>query len=69
MMTDEWGATGEQSRTAKLTEDRVRDIKRALKRGETYRTIAARFGVSIGAIYRIKTGASWSHVRVDRGEQ
>jgi hypothetical protein len=50
---------GERSARAKLTEDDVRIII-SLKGAETRVSLAARFGVSQQAIYRIQIGRTWA---------
>jgi hypothetical protein len=47
----------------KLTEDDVRDIRKASARGATRREVAERFGVSTQAIFSIATGRTWRHVK------
>lgn len=65
---------GENARTAKLTEDQVREIKRLVqpdasgRRGVSDARLAARFGVGKTAIMRIRTGMTWSHVKLDEDE-
>ncbi|MBU3012461.1 HNH endonuclease [Polaribacter vadi] len=49
----------------KLTEGKVKIIKRQLKNNRTRITmIAKRFGVSDMQIHRIKTGENWSHIKI-----
>ena len=49
----------------KLSEGKVRIIKRQLKNKRTRITmIAKRFGVSDMQIHRIKSGENWSHVKI-----
>ncbi|MBK5278798.1 MAG: hypothetical protein JJE09_08045 [Bacteroidia bacterium] len=49
----------------KLTEDRVRIIKRKLLNGKTrLKMIGKQFGVSDMQIHRIKTGENWGHVKI-----
>ena len=52
---------GEKSKSSKLTEEQVREIK-SLIGHETYDRISEKFGVSIAQISRIKTGKRWGHV-------
>lgn len=50
--------TGSRRRDAKLSSDDVREVRDRLSRGETHKSIAARFGVCrevVGLIYRGKT--------------
>ena len=50
----------------KLTEGKVKIIKRQLKNNRTrLKMIAKRFGVSDMQIHRIKTGENWGHVKID----
>ena len=50
---------------AKLTEARVRLIKKKMLNGKTrLRIIAKQFGVSDMQIHRIKTGENWGHVKI-----
>jgi hypothetical protein len=50
---------------AKLTEGKVRIIKRQLKNNRTrISMIAKRFGVSDMQIHRIKTGENWANVKI-----
>ncbi len=49
----------------KLTEGKVKIIKRQLKNNRTRITmIAKRFGVSDMQIHRIKSGENWSHIKI-----
>lgn len=49
----------------KLTEERVRLIKRKMLTGKTrLKIIAKQFGVSDMQIHRIKTGENWGHVKI-----
>ena len=54
---------GEDNGAAKLREVDVRSIRRLLNKGVTQRSIAARFGVSQGAISDIKLGKKWGSVK------
>jgi hypothetical protein len=59
---------GENARSAKLTEDNVREIKRTPTEGEdrvSNRELGRRYGVSEHAIIRVRKGITWSHVTVD----
>ena len=50
----------------RLTEDRVREIKRALRRdGKKLREVAVEFGTSIHTIKAISRGAAWTDVEID----
>jgi len=48
---------------AKLTKENVTRIKKLLKKGNTLKSIAAKFKVSDMQVYRIKTGENWSRVK------
>jgi hypothetical protein len=49
----------------KLTEDRVRLIKKKLAEGKTKQSLLAKqFGLSEMGIYRIKTGKLWARVKI-----
>lgn len=50
---------GERQHMAKLTEAAVRQIRAS---SETELTLAAKFGVSKGAIYMVRAGKTWRHV-------
>ncbi len=56
------GQIGEENHNAKLTPDLVRQIRAASASGSTQHCLASQFGVSQGAIYKILSGKSWSHV-------
>ncbi|MFD2551931.1 HNH endonuclease [Bizionia sediminis] len=63
----DWDAIVERrgKNIGKLTEGKVRIIKRQLKNNRTrIKMIAKRFGVSDMQIHRIKTGENWSHVKI-----
>lgn len=50
---------------SKLTEAKVRTIKKSLRAGKKTKTsIAQKYGVSITQINRIATGENWSHVEI-----
>lgn len=55
---------GEDSPSAKLNNESVRDIKRRLQRGETHKSIARVYGVAPGTIGFISCGATWSHISI-----
>jgi HNH endonuclease/NUMOD4 motif len=55
----------EPVRGPKLTIDRVKLIKRKIAEGKTKQGILAKqFGLSEMAIYRMKTGKNWGHVKI-----
>jgi hypothetical protein len=53
---------GEGARLAKLREFQIPEIVRRLRTHEPMRSIANDYGVSISAIYCIKTGKTWKHL-------
>jgi len=57
-----------QVTTSKLTEGRVRIIKKKMldpNRRTRVRLIAKQFGVSEMQLYRIKWGENWGHIKID----
>lgn len=48
---------------AKLDEKKIRKIRKLLAGGYTQQRIADLYGVTSAAIYMIKTGRNWSHVK------
>lgn len=61
----DWGAQGELSRAAKLTEEQVRAIKQELRAGKKQREIANEFGITVSLVSSIHLGRTWGHVKVD----
>ncbi len=53
---------GEQSPRAKLTEEKVREIRAARVAGEKVAAVAARFGVCERSVYGIWARRTWRHV-------
>ena len=53
---------GERHPAARLTVEKVREIREALSRGERKARIARRFGVCWSAVHAIAIGQTWSHV-------
>jgi len=50
---------------SKLTEAKVRTIKKALKAGNKTKTsLGLKYGVSITQINRIQSGENWGHVKI-----
>jgi hypothetical protein len=56
-------AQGERRPNAKLTERKVRQIKRLLAQGVYGSRIAPMFGVNVSLVYQIKYGERWAHVK------
>lgn len=59
---DGTNGNGERNRSAKLTEQAVRDCRRRRAAGERAVALAAEYGVSRSAIDRAVTGRKWAHV-------
>jgi hypothetical protein len=55
---------GELNSSAKLTENKVRDIAARLLAGETGTSIAEEYGVSNALISQIRLGKKWAHLPV-----
>jgi hypothetical protein len=53
-----------QQFNAKLTEAKVKQIKRLLAKNKTLKEIATAFDVSDMQVHRIKTGENWRHVKI-----
>jgi hypothetical protein len=53
---------GEKNPQARLREEDVRQIRAAIRGGETNAVIAARYGVDGSAISSIRLGKTWRHV-------
>lgn len=56
------GRKGEEHHAAKLTEDKVLEIKRRRIAGENARALAEEFGVSFSLVYLIAKSQAWSHL-------
>jgi HNH endonuclease len=55
---------GEDITSAKLTEADVITCRDEHARGVTYRTLAARYGVRLSAIFRAVKGITWKHIPI-----
>ena len=55
---------GSKNPFSKLNEEQVKDIKSRLNQGEKGAAIGLMYGVSKHAIWRIKAGKNWSHIKV-----
>lgn len=53
---------GEKCPAAKLTDEKVREIRRRVAAGETQRAVAKEFGVTYGNVSLIVNRGTWSHV-------
>lgn len=53
---------GERNGNAKLTEDKVRDIRAGYELGDTVASLSLSYQVSCTAIYDIVRGDTWRHV-------
>lgn len=56
-----WGSKGEKRPKSKLTDEKVREIRRRAKT-ESRAALAAAFGVSVPTIFAVVTRKSWTHV-------
>lgn len=54
---------GKQHHNAKLRPEDVREIRRRLAKGESYRAVSFSFPVQHSSIYRIAKGRTWRHVK------
>lgn len=54
--------TGRSKPNAKLTESRVREIRRRVGEGETRASVAREFGVHSGVVVRVVQRQAWAHV-------
>lgn len=61
-------ARGERNGSAKLTEDKVREIRRRCACGVSIRTLAKEYGVSPSVISNVFTRKTWGHVDDQPGE-
>jgi len=50
----------------KLTESKVRTIKKMLQKGKVKQHIAERYGITATQVRRIETGENWAHVAINR---
>lgn len=60
-----WGGKGTQNGFSKLDEVTVAQIKFDLAVGESVKVVAQRYNISKSAIYAIKAGKTWTHVKVN----
>ena len=59
------GCVGERNNNAKLTVEKVKEIKIALiNKSDTNYGLARKYGVSDMAIRKIKKGETWTHVKI-----
>lgn len=56
-------AKGDTIRSTPLTAEKVRSIKEAIRAGATNTELAKRYGVTDGAIWFIRRGVTWKHVK------
>jgi hypothetical protein len=64
MESPAWKASYRKARRYKLTEDRVKIIKRKLREGKTrMKVLAKQFGITDMQLYRIKSGENWGWVK------
>lgn len=55
-------ARGERAGTAKLTEEKVREIRRLFDAGDNRAEIGRKFGITMRSVFFIGTRAQWKHV-------
>ena len=53
---------GERNGRAKLTEETVIAIRKAVANGETYKDVACRYGISNDRVSSVATRATWRHI-------
>ena len=54
--------TGSKQTNSKLTENQVREIRAARRRGESLAALAKRFGISKARVSQIVLRQSWNHI-------
>jgi hypothetical protein len=54
---------GEKQGNVILTGEQVQEIRAYPRRQVSYKTLAAKYGVSVGTIHSIRIGRSWKHLR------
>jgi len=57
------GLPGERNPNAKLTADKVRELRRLRSEGWTYRRLATRYGMTRSPITNAAKGETWAHIR------
>ncbi len=60
MVFNDWGGRGEKSRTSKLTDSQVYEVRARWDAGE--RKFGASYGVSDELIYSIGSRRAWTHL-------
>jgi hypothetical protein len=64
MKSKKWKDSYKQARNYKLTEDRVRELKKIMAIGKTpVSKLAKKFGVTEMQLYRIRSGENWGWVK------
>lgn len=53
---------GSRVKNSKLTDDKVREIREALRNKETNTSIGLRYGINPATVSKIKNGLMWNHV-------
>jgi len=53
---------GEERPNSKLTDEKVREIRKLIDDGVSIGAIAEKFSVTYSIIYRLKTGKTWRHI-------
>ena len=57
-----YGQLGEKNHSAKLTEQKVIDIRKKYKEGSTYQKLADEYGVGISCIFNAVSYITWPHL-------
>ena len=63
-----WGGKGSDNGNSKLNEEMVAQIKFDLAMGESVKTLMVRYNIGKTALYNIKSGRAWGHVKVPTGQ-
>ena len=61
--------TGENSSNAKLNNEKVIKIKKALSNGEKIKNLSKEYKVSTTVISNIKRGLTWNHIKIDKNSE
>ena len=56
---------GEEHCNSRLSEMQVREILKAVERGEQRNIIGRRYGISGRSVHNIRTGATWKHIHAN----
>jgi hypothetical protein len=56
-------ASGSNIASSKLTEDKVKELRKDRVAGMTYKKLAIKYGVTYNAVYSVINGLTWKHLR------